>query len=278
MLEAITPGDNIYNYRYNLQKKSNISLNYNNQYRKINALPVIKTFKDQMTATEDIRTCFNFNNSKIRNVNETTLLFNLIKNDNSPTTISNNLVTNNINKINPNFFYNRNNKLKSIPPKKLTKSNSSAYMNPIKSINSNKSFTVLNFPGNNFNPMNNKKLKHSFSQPKFGITQEYFEKNKCNFLMLKYTGIDNSKNEIKKKKYLLINPHKVINSLKNYSMPNDVYGTKLIDVIQQRINSGSYHNYRFNFSHQYQSIQISNNNNQSSRIINNNFTANKIQN
>ena len=115
MLEAITPGDNIYNYRYNLQKKSNISLNYNNQYRKINALPVIKTFKDQMTATEDIRTCFNFNNSKIRNVNETTLLFNLIKNDNSPTTISNNLVTNNINKINPNFFYNRNNKLKSIP-------------------------------------------------------------------------------------------------------------------------------------------------------------------
>ena len=275
MLEAITPGDNIYNYRYNLQKKSNISLNYNNQYQKINALPVIKTFKDQMTATEDIRTCFNFNNSKIRNVNETTLLFNLIKNDNSPTTISNNLVTNNINKINPNFFYNRNNKLKSIPSKKLTKSNSSAYMNPIQSINSNKSFTVLNFPGNNFNPMNNKKLKHSFSQPKFGITQEYFEKNKCNFLMLKYTGIDNSKNEIKKKKYLLINPHKVINSLKNYSMPNDVYGTKLIDVIQQRINSGSYHNYRFNFSHQYQSIQISNNNNQSSRNINNNFTANK---
>ena len=275
MLEAITPGDNIYNYRYNLQKKSNISLNYNNQYRKINALPVIKTFKDQMTATEDIRTCFNFNNSKIRNVNETTLLFNLIKNDNSPTTISNNLVTNNINKINSNFFYNRNNKLKSIPQKKLTKSNSSTYMNPIKSINSNKSFTVLNFPGNNFNPMNNKKLKHSFSQPKFGITQEYFEKNKCNFLMLKYTGIDNSKNEIKKKKYLLINPHKVINSLKNYSMPNDVYGTKLIDVIQQRINSGSYHNYRFNFSHQYQSIQISNNNNQSSRNINNNFTVNK---
>ena len=197
-----------------------------------------------MTGTQDVRTCINFIN-KNRSINETTLLFNFIKKDSSPTSISN-LITNTNNKINPNFYFNRNNKLKSIP-QKLTKSNSSANMNLA---NPNKVFNVLSIPGNI--QVKNKIIKPSASQPKFGIKQEYFENNKCNYLMLKYTGKDNSNNDIKKKKYLLIHSHKVIDSLKNYSMPDDIYGKKLVDVIQQRINSGFYQNYRFNVSQKYQ--------------------------
>ena len=34
---------------------------------------------------------------------------------------------------------------------------------------------------------------------------------------------------------MVLNSHKIINSLKSISMPNDNYGTKLIDIIQQRI-------------------------------------------
>ena len=177
------------------------------------------------------------------------MLFNFIKKDSSPTSISN-LITNTNNKINPNFYFNRNNKLKSIP-QKLTKSNSSANMNLA---NPNKVFNVLSIPGNIH--VKNKILKQSSSQPKLSIKQEYFENNKCNYLMLKYTGKDNSNNDIKKKKYLLIHSHKVIDSLKNYSMPDDIYGKKLVDVIQQRINSGFYQNYRFNFSQKYQKVEL----------------------
>jgi len=245
MLQAITPGDDIYNYKFNLQKKSNIA---NNRYQKVTNLPTIKSYKDQMTGTQDVRTCINFIN-KNRSINETTLLFNFIKKDSSPTSISN-LITNTNNKINPNFYFNRNNKLKSIP-QKLTKSNSSANMNLA---NPNKVFNVLSIPGNI--QVKNKIIKPSASQPKFGIKQEYFENNKCNYLMLKYTGKDNSNNDIKKKKYLLIHSHKVIDSLKNYSMPDDIYGKKLVDVIQQRINSGFYQNYRFNFSQKYQKVEL----------------------
>ena len=244
-MQAITPGDDIYNYKFNLQKKSNIS---NNRHQNITNLPSIKSYKDQMTGTKDVRTCINFNNKK-QNINETTLMFNFLKNDSSPTSITN-MITNNNNNINPNFVFNRNNKLKSIP-QQLKKSNSIANMNLI---HPNKIFNVLSIPGNQ---VKNKVLKQSTSQPKLAIKQEYFENNKCNYLMLKYTGIDNSKNDIKKKKYLLIHSHKVIDSLKQYSMPNDIYGTKLVDVIQQRINSGFYQNYKFNFSQKYQKIEIS---------------------
>ena len=250
MLQAITPGDDIFNYRFNLQKKSDI---IQNKYLKQKALPVIKSFKDQMTGTEDIKTCIEFNNREIRNINETTLLINLFKKNSSMTSISN-MITNNNNQIRSKMIFNKNIKLKSIP-QSLKKSNSTANMNVL---NSNKTLSILNIPAR---PSKNKCLKHSSSLPKLNVNNEYFENNKCNYLILKYTGVDNSKNEIKKKKYLVINSHKVINSLKSYSMPNDVYGKKLIDVIQQRINSGFYRNYKLNINQRknYQSIQISQN-------------------
>ena len=250
MLQAITPGDDIFDYRFNLQKKSNL---IQNLYIKSKALPPIKTFKDQKIGTEDIKTCIDFNNKQLRSINETTILMNLIKKNSSNTSISN-MITNNSNGINAKMFFNKNFKLKSIP-QGLKKSSSSINMNLM---NANKTLSVINIPAR---PSQNKYLKHSSSLPKLNINNEYFENNKCNYLVLKYTGKDNSKNEIKKKKYLVINSHKVINSLKSYSMPNDVYGKKLIDVIQQRINSGFYQNYKFNFSQsqKYQSIQISHN-------------------
>ena len=245
MLQAITPGDDIYDFKFNLQKKSNID---NNRYQKKTSLPSIKSYKDQMIGTQDVRTCINFNN-KNRSIDETTLLLNFLKKDTSPTSISN-LVTINNNKINSNLFFNRNNKLKTIP-QQLKKSNSIANMNLV---NPNKVFNVLSIPGNI--QVKNKILKQSSSQPKLSIKQEYFENNKCNYLMLKYTGKDNSNNDIKNKKYLLIHSHKVIDSLKNYSMPDDNYGKKLVDVIQQRINSGFYQNYRFNFNQKYQKVEL----------------------
>ena len=250
MLQAITPGDDIFNYRLNLQKKSEI---IQNKYSKAKALPVIKSFKDQMTGTEDIKTCYEFNNKEIRSINETTLLINLFKKNSSMTSISN-MITNNNNQIRAKMIFNKNIQLKSIP-QSLKKSNSTINMNVL---NANKTLSILNIPAL---PNKNKCLKHSSSLPKLNINNEYFENNKCNYLILKYTGIDNSKNEIKKKKYLFINSHKVIDSLKNYLMPNDVYGKKLIDVIQQRINSGFYRNYKLNFnqSKNYQYIQINQN-------------------
>ena len=248
MLQAITPGDDIFNYRFNLQKKSDV---LRGKYQKINILPVIKTFKDQMTATEDIRTCIGFNNSKIRAVNETTILMNVL-NKNLSNTSASNMITNNSNKIYPKLYFNKNFKLKSIP-QKLIKSNSTTNIN---SLSSNKTLSIISFPSKMNQP---KILKNSESQPRLNINHEYFENNKCNYLILKYTGEDNSKKDIKKKKYLVLNSHKVIDSLKSISMPNDNYGKKLMDVIQERINSGFYRNYRFNFSHKYQTIQIDNN-------------------
>ena len=248
MLQAITPGDDIFNYRFNLQKKSDV---LRGKYQKINILPVIKTFKDQMTATEDIRTCIGFNNSKIRAVNETTILMNVL-NKNLSNTSASNMITNNSNKIYPKIYFNKNFKLKSIP-QKLIKSNSTTNIN---SLSSNKTLSIISFPSKMNQP---KILKNSESQPRLNINHEYFENNKCNYLILKYTGEDNSKKDIKKKKYLVLNSHKVIDSLKSISMPNDNYGKKLMDVIQERINSGFYRNYRFNFSHKYQTIQIDNN-------------------
>ena len=134
MLQAITPGDDIYDFKFNLQKKSNID---NNRYQKKTSLPSIKSYKDQMIGTQDVRTCINFNN-KNRSIDETTLLFNFLKKDTSPTSISN-LVTINNNKINSNFFFNRNNKLKTIP-QQLKKSNSIANMNLV---NPNKVFKTI---------------------------------------------------------------------------------------------------------------------------------------
>ncbi len=245
MLQAITPNDDIYNYRRNLTKKSYI---LQNQLLRKAQLPIIKIYKDQMTATDDIKTCFNFNKNKNnKNNNETTLLINLLKNAPSSITSISNIVTNNSNQINSKFYFNKNFKLKSIP-QRLVKSNSTSNINSSSSNNTNRSLTILNFPG--------KILKNSSSLPKLNIKEEYFENNKCNYLILKYRGIDNSKNEIKKKKYMVLNSHKIINSLKSISMPNDNYGTKLIDIIQQRINSGYYQKYKFYFKQKYQTISM----------------------
>ena len=264
MLQAITPSDDIYDFRYNLQKKSNI---LNNPYQRINILPVIKTFKDQTTSTDDVKTCMNFNNQKNKNVNETSLSLNITKRGSTLTSFSNN--GSNINyQIRPKFFFNKNFKLKSLPPK-LIKSNSSSNMN---TLTSNRTLGILNIPAQT---SQKRVLKQSASQPKLNINKEYFENNKCNYLVLKYTGIDKSKNEIKKKKYLVINSHKVINSLKSYSMPNDIYGTKIIDIIQQRINSGYYRNYKINFSQKYQSIQLRQNDTINNKTINTKQKSNK---
>ena len=246
-MQAITPGDDIYDYRFNLQKRSNLIPTKSQKYT---PLPIIKAYKDQMIGTEDIKTCIDFNYRQNQNIKETTTLSELFKQNPSMTSI-NNMITYSNNVIKANLNFNRKNKLKSIQ-KPLTKSHSTSNINII---DSTRTLSVINIPSKIHQ---NKILKHSSSLPKLNIKKEYFENNKCNYLVLKYTGRDNSKNELKKKKYLVINSHKVINSLKSYSMPNDIYGTKLIDVIQQRINSGFYRNYQLNvnYTKKYQTIQI----------------------
>ena len=94
-----------------------------------------------MTATEDIRTCIGFNNSKIRAVNETTILMNVL-NKNLSNTSASNMITNNSNKIYPKLYFNKNFKLKSIP-QKLIKSNSTTNIN---SLSSNKTLSIISFP------------------------------------------------------------------------------------------------------------------------------------
>ena len=247
MLQAINPEEDLYDYRRNLKKRSHLI-----QDQTFEALPVIKTFKDRMIATNDVKTCIAFNNMNNRSINETTMLINQFKKNPSMTS-NNNMITNNSNKINSKrFFNNKKVKLKSIP-RPLIKSNSSLNINPI---NPNRTLNVLYLPRKE---NNNRHLKHSSSLPKLNvINKEYFLNNKCNYLVLEYTGKDNSKNDIKNKKYLPINPHKVINNLKNYSVPNDMYGKKLIDVIEERINSGFYQNYKsdLNLNNKYQDSKI----------------------
>ena len=135
----------------------------------------------------------------------------------------------------------------------MIKSNSSVNI-----INKKQALTIINIPNDklnkNINCLNNynKGLKKSSSLPKinFGNKNEIKnndnENNKFNYLNLKYNGSDNSKNDLKKKKFVVINSHKVIESLQSISMPDDHYGQKLIDILENRINSGYYRNIKFN--------------------------------
>ena len=60
---------------------------------------------------------------------------------------------------------------------------------------------------------------------------------------MKYDGIDNNQiNENKKKKVVILNSHKIIESLRSISMPEDRYGQKIMDVLERRINSDFYRN------------------------------------
>ena len=283
MLRAISPGNNIYDYRNNYTKKSQL-LAKSNSIKTI--LPNIKQTKDQNTSTEEIKSSFNFIKNKTNNLNidESFLPKNIITNkfifngiNGSQKILSNNsLILNNIynlnNKLttfhinknkNNKLFFNKNYKLKSIE-KTLIKSNSSTNM-----INKQQTLTVINIPTNNLekNIINNlvnqsKGLKKSSSLPKIYFNMENKnqiinsnnkENNKCNFLYMKYNGNDNSKiNNLKNKKLMVINSHKVINSLQSLSMPDDNYGKKLIDILESRINSGYYRNIKFNFSNNNQ--------------------------
>ena len=239
---------NLYDYRKNLKKRSELAKN-----QSFETLPIIKTFKDKMVESKDIKNYIGFNNMNNRNINETTIFINQSKKNQSMNSTSNFNMTMNANRLkSKNTFNNKNIRLKNIPHS-LIKSNSIENINPI---NPNRTLNVLYFPRKE---NNNKYLKLSSSLPKLNIiNKEYFVNNKCSYLILQYTGKDNSKNDIKKKKYLAISPHKVINSLKSYSVPNDIYGKKLIDVIEERINSGFYRNYNPNLNNNknYQDYKI----------------------
>ena len=279
MLQAISPGNEVYSFRNNYPKKGRMPLTRNLRQP---FFPSIKQTKDQTTATDELLKSNSYykNNYNI-NINIKSPDINLINNrfilngiNNSQNvkyndSLNNNNVMNNFafsndkntfytsNKNNKNTkkFFNKNFKLKSIE-KTLIKSNSCANI-----INKKQTLTVLNIPSNNLekkvinNLINqNKTLRKSSSLPKINfnikndIKNNDSENNKCNYLYLQYNGSDNSQiNNLKKKKYMVINSHKVIESLQSISMPNDNYGQKLIDILENRINSGYYRKIKFNF-------------------------------
>ena len=283
MLRAFSPGNDIYSFRNNYSKKSQLT----SKAHSINTIfPNIKQTKDQIISTEEIKSSSDNNKNNNLNIDENFLPKNIIKNKfifnginkskkiQFKDSLINNIIYNinnkqstlyvNKNSKNNKLFFNRNYKLKSIE-KAVIKSNSSTNI-----INKHQTLTVINIPSNNLekNILNdlinqNKSLKRSSSLPKinFNIDNKNeiknnnisIKDNNCNFLYMRYSGIDNSKlNNLKKKKYMVINSHKVIESLKSLSMPDDNYGKKLIDILESRINSGYYRKVKFNFGKNYQ--------------------------
>ena len=271
MLRAISPGNDAYNFKNLFQKKPKNLLKSNST---ISILPNIKQMKNQTITTEEIKippNTMNITNyiypeiSKIQNEssfrdfitsqkNKYRNLFNDIPNFN----LKNSANLNN-NGENNKIFFNRNNKLKSIE-KSMVKSSSCMSL-----INSEQTLTVINIPKNNLNKniYQSKYFNRSSSLPKlnFGNKTNISNDtdNKCNYLYLKFTGKDKNDKNYKKKKFMMINSHKVIESLQSISMPDDHYGQKLIDIIENRINSGFHHKNKFNFN---------SNINQSSNIYN----------
>ena len=275
MLRALSPGNEAYNYLNLYQKKGQISLKNNS--RNIPPLPYIKKTRDQTTTTDEIKTS-SINNTNIKinpNIMQQEIQFiknkyvfngidsigkiqdnDSLNNINMKKYISNNNINLSAININQNkntkIFFNKNYKLKSIE-KTMIKSNSSVNI-----INKKQTLTIINIPSaklnKNINYLNNykKDLKRSSSLPKINfenkndIKNNDNENNKCNYLNLKYNGLDNSKNELKKKKLMVINSHKVMESLQSISMPDDNYGQKLIDILENRINSGYYRNIKLN--------------------------------
>ena len=206
MLEAINPGNDVYNFRNNYTKKGNLSLTRNSKNL---IFPNIKQTKDQTTATEEILKSSSYykNNLNINpnlkpqdniHIIKNKFIFNGInksqkiqyKDLDNVNLIKNNIsnISNindkyqfiNINKNNKNtkLFFNRNFKLKSIE-KTLIKSNSSVNI-----INKNQTLTVINIPSNNLqkNTINNlininKGLKRSSSLPKINFNNKNDIKN-----------------------------------------------------------------------------------------------------
>ena len=292
MLRALSPGNDVFSFSNNYPKKA-LLMPKDNSINKL--LPIIKITKDQTTGTEDIKPLPD--NRNFRNINPNFIAqknfinnkfnFNEINNGqkilykdslNDVDAIKNNNIYNfhnnysslNINKNNknPKIFFNKNFKLKSIE-KAVIKSNSS-----INILTNQQSLTVINIPSNNLIKKNqntkiyqSKSIKRSSSSlpkinfgNKISLKNSDSENNKCNFLYLKYNGSDNSKiNNLKNKKIMVINPHKVIESLQSLSMPDDNYGKKLIDILENRINSGYYRNIKYNFGKNYENQKKSGN-------------------
>ena len=271
MLRAISPGNDIYSFRNNYPKKNQII----QISSKKTSLPSIKQTKDQTTTTEEIKSSSNIKNKFNINTNNISKDIQLIKNkyifkgivnkgnieynfkENDIFSFNGKISFLNTNKNNSNnskLFFNKNFKLKSID-KTMIKSNSSVNL-----INKQQTLTIINIPNTDLQKKNsnnliyqNKSLKKSSSLKKINFfnknesKNEYVENNNCNFINLKYTGSDHSNiNNLKKKKVIVINSHKVIESLKSISIPNDNYGEKLIDIIEKRVNSGYYRKIKFN--------------------------------
>jgi len=257
MLRAISPGNDAFNFKNLFQKKSKSLLKSNST---ISILPNIKQMKNQTTTTEEIKILpktMNITNyfypeiNKIQNEPSFITLQKNINNDllnDTPNFNFKNSTNLNNNDRNSKIFFNRNYKLKSIE-KSMIKSNSSLNL-----INSEQTLTVINIPKNNLNKniYQSRYFNRSSSLPKLNFGNKVNNNNdidnKCNYLYLKFSGKDKSDKSYKKKKFMIINSHKVIESLQSISMPDDNYGQKLIDIIENRINSGYYHKIKSNFS------------------------------
>ena len=73
----------------------------------------------------------------------------------------------------------------------------------------------------------------------------YFKENNLNYLYLQYNGkeFDNQNNHIQ---YMKIRPHELIESLKTYSMPTDVYGIKMVNYVQKFFDDDTYKTIQLN--------------------------------
>ena len=273
MLRAISPGNDAYNSKSLFQKKTK-NLLKSNSNSSISILPNIKQMKNQTTTTEEIKILQNTMNitnyiyPEINKIQKEPSFRDFVTSqkkkyggsliDIPNFNFKNSVILNNNGKNNK-LFFNKNYKLKSIE-KSMIKSSSCLNL-----INSEQTLTVINIPKNNLNKniFKGKYFNRSSSLPKLNFGNKANinndTDNKCNYLYLKFTGNDKSDKNYKRKKFMMINSHKVIESLQSISMPDDHYGQKLIDIIENRINSGFYRKNKYNFN---------SNNNQNSSIIN----------
>ena len=226
MLSSFEPGNSIYNCINLYRKKSLVKSKIIN--RKIFLPHLNLGIKN-----------FNFKDFEINNNNKSVKnlpILKISKGCNTPRNIKLNkvnILSNFINskEINKSDFDIRNifkYKIKKINSKKLFESQS------CKNI-FNKNFSLFN-TNNKTQNINQYILKRNSSLPELKNISfiDYSEINKCNYIYLEYKG-KNYKNK-KKKTYIQINPHKLIEQLKSISIPFDIYGMKFVSNSEIKVN------------------------------------------
>lgn len=250
MLSSLDPGNDIYNSFNYYQKKSELK---HKKFNKKLLLPHLR-YNNNEKIISNILKIDKIKNSKIKNTSRNYL----------------------VNKLPVSSSFNEEKKTNNIDFKKIYTNRNIISSSSCENI-FNKNLSILN--SNNKLEFSNILNKHKLNIKKLNSLQGFNKlskesnpkQQKCNYIFLEYKGKINN-NEYKKKSYIQINPHKLIEQLRTLSMPFDVYGIKIFSVIDKYINKYSYlNNHREDYIKYINRQKISNENNAKLQEIDDKF-------